>query len=75
MCKWGTDKMVKLAYPMHNSKRMEIAVDACLQPLIQMLNDYKIHTVGCCCGHGNGEGSILIEQNEQIIEIIMPKIS
>ena len=58
MCKWGTDKIVKLYKPMHNSKRTEIAVDACLADLVQALNDAGIETIGCCCGHGKGAGDI-----------------
>ena len=52
MCKWGTDKEVALVKPKLFSKRTKIKVDACLAPLVQMLNDYGIETIACCCGHG-----------------------
>lgn len=41
---------------------MTAKVDACIAPLVQMLNDYGIETLGCCCGHGkeDGERSIMI---------------
>lgn len=63
MCDWGTNVIIRLAYPMHISGRTEVAVDACLAPLIQALNDHGVHTTGCCCGHGRSEGSVLFEQD------------
>ena len=69
MCNWGIDTIIKLAYPMPNSGRTEIGVDACIAPLIQILNNYGIHTVGCCCGHGKANGSVLYEQDGEIQEI------
>lgn len=72
MCKWGTDALVKLAHPMPVSGRTEIVVDACIAPLVQMLNDYGVHTTGCCCGHENGPGSILYEQDGNTHELRLP---
>jgi hypothetical protein len=54
------------------SRRMEIAVDACMAPLVQILNDYGIHTVGCCCGHGRGSGAVLYEQGGEQYELVAP---
>lgn len=51
MCKWGTDKDVFLMKVKPFSGRREIKVDACIAPLVQMLNDYGIETIACCCGH------------------------
>ncbi|MCK9543718.1 MAG: hypothetical protein M0R03_16990 [Novosphingobium sp.] len=69
MCKWGTESIIKLAYPMSCSGRKEISVDSCLAKLIQTLNEYKIHTLGCCCGHGKAHGSVLIHpDNFEITE-------
>lgn len=59
---------------MSNSMRIKMAVDACLAPLIQMLNDYGIHTVGCCCGHGKDQGSIIIEQDKKLIKILVGEV-
>jgi len=72
MCKWGTDANVTLAHPMPVSGRTVIPVDSCIQPLIQVLNDYGIHTVGCCCGHGKGPGVVLYEQDGQQFEMSVP---
>ncbi len=52
MCKWGTDKEVMLMKIKPISGRREIKVDACVAPLVQMLNDFGIETTACCCGHG-----------------------
>jgi len=65
VCHWGNDAIVRLAYRMPVSGRTEIAVDACLAPLVQMLNDYGVHTTGCCCGHGVADGSVSYEQDGQ----------
>lgn len=74
MCKWGTDAIVQLAHPMAHSGRTEVAVDACLAPLVQMLNDYGVHTVGCCCGHGRDGGNVLYEQAGQTctLDVVAP---
>lgn len=73
MCQWGTDAVVRLAYRMPVSGRTEIAVDACLAPLVQMLNDYGVHTTGCCCGHGVAEGSVFYEQDQQQYTLTIPR--
>lgn len=51
MCKYGTVKMVDLCIA-NNSGRKSIPIDLCIADEIQELNDLKIHTLGCCCGHG-----------------------
>lgn len=63
MCKWGNDKNIKLAYPNEHSGRVEVGVDECLANLIQELNNHGIHTLNCCCGHGKGNGGILIHSD------------
>jgi len=55
MCKYGTDETITI-----DSK--PVKVDKCIAPLIQMLNDYGIETVACCCGHGGTKGSIVISK-------------
>lgn len=69
MCKWGTDKEIKLCSLMPISKREKIKVDACMAPLVQMLNDYGIKTLACCCGHGKTPFSY-IRISSQNIELI-----
>ena len=69
MCKWGTDEQVRLCQPRPISGRTEIPVDVCIAPLVQMLNDYGVHTLGACCGHGKTNGSISYEQDSKRYEI------
>ncbi len=52
MCKLGANKDVLLMKQKLFSGRIEIKIDDCIAPLVQMLNDYGIETVACCCGHG-----------------------
>ena len=52
MCKWGTDKKVKV---IRGNKKVKI--DKCLAPLVKMLNKYGIETIACCCGHGKSQTS------------------
>lgn len=67
MCKWGTDKIVRLCKPRPVSGRTEIMVDACLADLVQALNDAGIETQGCCCGHGKGDGDIQLADGRILV--------
>lgn len=68
MCKWGTNKDVTLIKAKPFSGRKRIKVDACIAPLIQMLNDYGIETIACCCGHGKtAKSSIRISSNNILL--------
>ena len=64
MCKWGIDEMVTLCRPKLVSGRLTVPVDKCIAPLIQLLNDHGVRTIGCCCGHGKGPGFISFEDAE-----------
>jgi len=46
MCKYGTVKNVTVLRQDNVAK-----VDACLAPLVYLLNQYGIQTITCCCGH------------------------
>lgn len=35
-------------------------VDSCMRSLVQFLNDQKIQTFDCCCGHGTRWGHVTI---------------
>lgn len=67
MCKWGTDKEVILMRSKIISGRKKIKVDACIAPLIQMLNDYGIETIACCCGHGKTAKSHIRISSQNIV--------
>ena len=64
MCKWGTEVMVTLCRPKLISGRLVVPVDECIAPLVQLLNDHGVRTIGCCCGHGKGPGYINFEDAE-----------
>lgn len=65
MCTGETDKEVKLI------SGKAIKVDACIAPLVQMLNDYGIETLASCCGHGKTakSGIRISAQNVQVIPL------
>jgi len=68
MCKWGKNKDVTLIKAKLFSGRKRIKVDACIAPLVQMLNDYGIETIACCCGHGKQKKShIRISSNNILL--------
>ena len=68
MCKYGTNKDVFLMKQKLFSGRREIAVDACIAPLVQVLNDHGIETIACCCGHGKTvKSSIRISSNNVLL--------
>ncbi len=48
------------------------AIDACLAPLVQALNDAGALTASCCCGHGETDGSVILHDGEVIV---LPKRS
>jgi hypothetical protein len=42
-------------------------VDRCIAPIVKALNDSGIYTSGCCCGHGESNGSILLHDGRELI--------
>lgn len=70
MCEWhgGTYKgnlRVELARPRRDG--IDFAhVDACIQPLVQAINDGGIQTTNSCCGHGQRPGWIALEDGRHI---------
>ena len=66
MCKQGTDKDVFLFKPKTFSLRKKIKVDACIAPLVQILNNYGIETIACCCGHGKTAKSYIRISSQNI---------
>lgn len=65
MCRWGTDRFVKLCKPTAQGKYW-VAVDSCIADLVRALNDANIETIGCCCGHGKENGSILLADGREL---------
>lgn len=75
MCKWGTDKQIQLNRPRPVSGRVVIEVDACIAPLVQMLQDYGVVTTGCCCGHGKAPGWVSYEDERGVSREIPLKVA
>ena len=44
-----------------------IGVDACLARLVTELNHAGALTASCCCGHGRGPGSIVLQDGTEIV--------
>lgn len=64
MCKWGTDTIIGVIRrnndDIPDGWHMK-GVDSCIADKVQLMNFQGIITVGCCCGHGNGVGVILVD--------------
>ena len=49
-------------------------VDGCMQHLIVVLNKPHYRTLGCCCGHGKYNASIIVKISDgRILDIISMK--
>lgn len=46
--------------PEGERKYKEVAIDACIAPVIQHLWDNGVNTGGSCCGHNNNSPSIVL---------------
>lgn len=71
MCKKGHSislKVTILAEGSHTGKEREDMkkIDACLAPLVKMLNEYGIKTCACCCGHGKTKKSWVMIDSRNI---------
>ena len=63
MCKWGTNLPAKVLSRGCDGTEV-VMVDACIRQLVEALNAGGIRTIGCCCGHGKGKGSILLADGQ-----------
>jgi hypothetical protein len=49
-------------------------IDRCIAPLVAALEDARIVMRGSCCGHGKGDGSIVLaDGRELIIRLAVPQ--
>jgi len=55
MCEHGTLKKVHVIYDLQPPRENDIYVDSCIADEVQLLNDKGVKTMGCCCGHGQGD--------------------
>lgn len=61
MCKQGTEKQIKLT-----DGRIK-SCDECIQPLVQVLNNYGLQTTSSCCGHGKQIPTISLADGREIM--------
>ena len=45
----------------------EAAVDACLAPFVAALNTGGLQTIASCCGHGDGPGTVILEDGRELL--------
>lgn len=72
MCKWGTSTPLKVTIPAHLShtgvERQDVKdIDSCIALIVRALNDAGVVTVASCCGHGKGDGTILLADGRELI--------
>lgn len=46
-----------------------VSIDLCISKVIKALWKRKIVTLGCCCGHGKEQPSVIIDQSYNRLEI------
>lgn len=74
MCMDGQETMLYVPIPANLSYTGEFrwdikAVDSCIAPLVQALNDAGIYTANSCCGHGREDGTIHLHDG-RILRIV-----
>lgn len=71
MCEWGTSLPIYVIRRNNDSIPDGwhlIYVDACIAPVVQTMNNLGILTVGCCCGHGKTNATVLVElESEELM--------
>jgi len=72
MCKWGQSVKSEVTIPQHLSytgkERLTVVdIDKCIYPIVKALNDGGVFTIASCCGHGQLPGSIILENNKELI--------
>jgi len=72
MCAWGSTVLLRVPVPAWLSadgrRRVRTkAVDECIAPIVMALNAAGIDTIGSCCGHGQRDGEILLEDGRTLI--------
>lgn len=41
-------------------------VDKCIAPIVQALQNQRIYMRGSCCGHGKGDGEIMLQDGNLV---------
>jgi len=64
MCKWGDEIVLNLPDDIHPEKENRtVSVDSCIAEIIQGLWKEGCQTLGCCCGHGKANPSVVVSSD------------
>ncbi len=72
MCERGRDSIlvrVKISADMSRTGKTRWAwkqIDECIAPIVKALQEGGIDMRGCCCGHGDAPGSILLQDKRTL---------
>jgi len=75
MCKYGTTVNLEVTIPEYRFSTGEIKpahkkicpIDSCIVSIVEALEKGGIMMGGSCCGHGKGDGSILLVDGRELI--------
>lgn len=72
MCAWGTTTPVWVRVPADLSHtgqlRWKLAqIDSCIAPIVRALQTRGVDMRGSCCGHGESDGSIELQDGAVIV--------
>jgi hypothetical protein len=72
MCEWGNTVPLAVPIPAGLSHTGEARwavkpVDSCIAPIVRALNDAGIYTAACCCGHGERDGEIVLQDGRTLV--------
>lgn len=72
MCEWGNTVPLSVPIPASLShtgeaRWAEKPIDSCIAPIVRALNDAGIYTAACCCGHGERDGEIVLQDGRTLV--------
>jgi len=72
MCEFGNNEFVSVkvvADLSHTNKEYWIMkkIDSCIAPIVRALQEGGIDMRGSCCGHGKGDGEIVLQDGSVLI--------
>lgn len=78
MCDWGTDTEVEVTIPAELSCtgkpfKKKAKIDSCIAPIVEALEKAGITMRASCCGHGKGDGYIVLNDGKRVLVIMNKK--
>lgn len=72
MCEHGDTIQTRVLIPAHGSHTGKARwdtkpVDRCIQPIVAALIAEGVFTSGACCGHGEGDGEIILTDGRTLV--------